>query len=409
MEKISDQEKLKPRMGIVLFVLSVLFLMTAGSTVQLKLGLFGVIITEIILLLIALGFCKLRKVRICEVLPVKKISVTDVLGVLFMTCGAYLLTTALNFISLLLMPGQVAICNALNEFLGDTSNLAVLFLAIVISAPICEEIFMRGAFLSCFRGLKKDWLVCLIVGIAFGLFHIYPFRYAGMTCLGAMLAYIMVKKNNILLPIIMHMLNNSIAFFQSAKAGNTSTTISMESILAFNDIKMLIGSNLISIALAVVFISLGVIILNKDARKSRTFVVAGATSAFFFFAGAGLNAISVKAGMDGGMPENMLLNWNYEYTVGDEFYDCLNLAECNINLEEDQHYEFSVLASAADTDVTFSIYNEAKEIVYTNTSNNLLSISEDLNPGPGTYTMEFKATDDIIGKDFQYKVLVYRN
>ena len=409
MERISDQKKLKPWMGIVLFVSSMLFLLLVGSIVQVKLGLIGVIITEICFLLIALGFCKIRKVKISEVLPVKKISVTDILGVLAMSIGAYFLSSALGFISLLLMPGQAALSNELNAFLGDTSNLALLFLTTCISAPICEEVFMRGTFLSCFRELKKDWIVCLIVGIAFGLFHLYPFRYAGMTCLGAMLAYIMVKKNNILLPILMHFLNNGIAFSQSAKAGNTGTTPSLESILAFNDIKMLIGSNLISMALACVSITLGVIILNKDARKSRTFVVAGVATAFLFISGAAFSVVSAKAGMTDGMSENMLLNWNYTYTVGDEFYECKNLAECSIGIEEDRPYEFDVSAYATDTDVTFNIYNEAKEIVYTNTSNNMLSISENLNLEPGTYTIEFKSTDDIIGKPFQYKVLIYKS
>lgn len=410
MEKLSNQKKLKPWMGVVLFVVSLVLLLTIGSYVQMNLGLAGVIITEICLLLIALSFCKIRDVKVSEVLPVKKISVTDVFGVLAMSFGAYFLSLGLNIISLILMPGQVVISDELNGFLGDTSNVALLFLTTAIFAPICEEVFMRGSFLSCFRGFKKDWHICLIVGITFGLFHIYPFRYAAMTSLGVLLTYLMVKKNNILLPILMHFINNGIAFLQSVRAQQIGASTSIESLMAFNDKKMLIASSLINIAIAVIFIAVGVLFVNKDAKKIRTFVVAGSTSALLFVVGASLSAISVNADMHGGMPSNMLLNWNYEYTVREDFYDCINLAECKIGLNEDQTCRFNITASAENTDITFNLYNADNEIVYTNTSNALISISEDLNLAPGDYKLEFNAdADSIVGKNFKYKVIVERS
>ena len=72
MIKISDQEKLKPRMGIVLCIFVLAFTLTAGSFVQTKFGLMGLAITEAAFVIFTLLFCRLRGVKISEVLPVKK-------------------------------------------------------------------------------------------------------------------------------------------------------------------------------------------------------------------------------------------------------------------------------------------------------------------------------------------------
>ena len=55
-----------------------------------------------------------------------------------------------------------------------TSIVVVGFIAAVICPPICEEAIMRGAILSNFRSIKKDWVIVLIMGLfEFGAFALH--------------------------------------------------------------------------------------------------------------------------------------------------------------------------------------------------------------------------------------------
>ena len=400
MIKISDREKLKPWMGIVLFILVVVFSLTAGNYVQTRFGLMGLVITEASFVVFTLLFCRLRGVKISEVLPVKKISIAEIFGIVLMTAGGYSLATALSGISILLMPKQAALSDELNSFLtGNGSSPVILILVIALLPAVCEEILMRGGFLSCFRSLKKDWLIVLIVAVAFGLFHIYPFRYLGTGCLGAILAYIMVKKNNILLPMLLHFINNSIGVIQGMGAQDSG---SVTALLAFNDKATLFASYLMFAIPAPILLMSGAALLNSDARKAKNYVIASTAALVLLFSGVGLSMHASRSAM----AEGTLLNWNYAYKVTDDFYNYTNLAECNITLEKDQPYNFDINAAAADTEISFNIYNENDELVFTKKAAGLLSVSEDLKLQPGIYKMEFNAGDEIVGKNFRYKAVV---
>ena len=89
-----------------------------------------------------------------------------------------------------------------------TGTLVLGFIMTVICPPICEEAIMRGAVLSNFRGIKKDWIIVLIVGVMFGILHTDPVRFLNTALLGGCMAYLMVKRNNFILPMIFHFINN---------------------------------------------------------------------------------------------------------------------------------------------------------------------------------------------------------
>ena len=71
MQKLTNQERLKPWMGIVLFAVVMALFLTAGSYMQTNWGMTGLILTELMFLATAVGFCLIRKVKIKEVFPVK--------------------------------------------------------------------------------------------------------------------------------------------------------------------------------------------------------------------------------------------------------------------------------------------------------------------------------------------------
>ncbi len=84
-----------------------------------------------------------------------------------------------------------------------------------IMAPIFEELVFRK---SLYGLIKNKWLFILISGLGFGLLHVlgsynnpldflYVIPYGSMGCC---FAYLLTKTDNIVLPIIIHMIHNTI-------------------------------------------------------------------------------------------------------------------------------------------------------------------------------------------------------
>lgn len=91
----------------------------------------------------------------------------------------------------------------------------IAFLMTGILAPITEELVFRKAFLSVF---KDKWPFVLISGIIFGSLHvflsldsIFQLLYLVPYCsLGIAFSYMYYETKNIMVPIIIHMVHNSL-------------------------------------------------------------------------------------------------------------------------------------------------------------------------------------------------------
>ncbi len=87
--------------------------------------------------------------------------------------------------------------------------------AIVIAAPICEEIFFRGLL---FGGLRKRVPfigAALISGLFFGAIHLATGNVAAtvqLSFLGVVLAWLYERTGSLWAPIALHGVNNAIAF-----------------------------------------------------------------------------------------------------------------------------------------------------------------------------------------------------
>ena len=83
---------------------------------------------------------------------------------------------------------------------------------IVLLAPITEEIVFRG---WCINLLKKYGKVVAIIfsSIGFGLFHGNLFQGLSALFVGLVFAYLTIRYESILPSIILHIINNSLAFF----------------------------------------------------------------------------------------------------------------------------------------------------------------------------------------------------
>ena len=71
MERLTNQEKFRPWMGFVFFAALMVFFLTVCQLLQYYLGMAGLIMTELLFLGIAVGYCLIRKVKIKEMFPIR--------------------------------------------------------------------------------------------------------------------------------------------------------------------------------------------------------------------------------------------------------------------------------------------------------------------------------------------------
>jgi len=92
--------------------------------------------------------------------------------------------------------------------------LAVAFLVCVV-APIAEEFFFRGYFFTALRSWKGPWPAAVLTGIVFGGIHAgsAPVGYlVPLALLGFILCLLYWKTGSLYPCIVLHCINNSIAF-----------------------------------------------------------------------------------------------------------------------------------------------------------------------------------------------------
>ena len=98
----------------------------------------------------------------------------------------------------------------------STLGLIFLFLAVVVMAPIGEEVVFRG-FLQKF--LEEYWKditrAVLITSLFFAMIHFNPYWTIQIYLLGVVLGFLSWKTKSVIPSIILHSINNGMAFIST--------------------------------------------------------------------------------------------------------------------------------------------------------------------------------------------------
>lgn len=85
---------------------------------------------------------------------------------------------------------------------------AIVIAVVAITPAVCEEVMFRGYIQKSFELKYKPFFGALITAIFFGLYHFNPYAFLPLTLLGFYLGYAVYKSDSILVPIILHFINN---------------------------------------------------------------------------------------------------------------------------------------------------------------------------------------------------------
>lgn len=280
---LSNQEKWRPWGAFALEAMVLVLAIWLFAPLQASLGWTGLILTELAFLALAVGTALLHKTPLEEVFPLKRPTLRELGGVLLLNLSGLMLSIFATHISLILLPQSMPEITELYDFLYTGQSLPVMVLVVAIMPAICEETLQRGAILSHLRSLKKEWLIILIMGILFGLFHLSALRFLSTVILGALLSYLMVKKNNLVLPMLMHLVNNLV----SVMAGTMASENAGQALDTMQTITPLqrIGGGCIVCCLVPVLLVAAANLIDPTGHRRKSWLVAGLCSVALFAAG----------------------------------------------------------------------------------------------------------------------------
>jgi membrane protease YdiL (CAAX protease family) len=270
-----ETQKTAPRkrdiaLALAVFAVAMLMLLFVAAPIQLRFGLTGVVLTEIIILAFAfLGVFLMRR-PLREAFPLRRPRLAHSLGSAFTYVGTLLLTLVVSYVLMAIFPGMAEVSSALGDFFTG-SSFPLAFLAVAVMPAICEEAMHRGMILSSLRAVRSVRARVLIMGLIFGLFHLDPYRFLPTMLLGMGLSYIMIKTGNFLYPMIFHFVNNLFSLATAFLATGAGFDFDADALAAVQPSGlMFLGQCLTYLSPALLFLYLGIMRLNGLSNIKRT-------------------------------------------------------------------------------------------------------------------------------------------
>ncbi|MBR3141729.1 MAG: CPBP family intramembrane metalloprotease [Clostridiales bacterium] len=351
MQQLSCQHKLKPWMGFALFAAVMAFMVFVSGYIQKAWELAGLAVTEVFFLVLSIAYAVVLKLPLKEVFPVKKFKAKDFFGSLFLSTGGVLLGLISVALVGMLYPKSLegSDMQALNTYSrGETGYLFTIFVMAVMPA-VCEEAIHRGAILANFRAFKKDWVAVLIMGLFFGIFHLSSLRFINTVIMGICLTYIVVKKNNILLSLLMHFLINFGSVSLSYLMSSLVRTIGKGSLasvqMTAGTMKTALGTYLICGIAAPFLIVIGLMLLDPPSHKKIRFLFAGLASLILL-----ISAIAVISSNN--KYTEVIVQTNMSYTVTSENEESSPVV---FNIENEGDYSVAVVVMNSDGEYSVRI------------------------------------------------------
>jgi uncharacterized protein len=131
-------------------------------------------------------------------------------GWIFVALVTYLILTSIY--TVLVDPPSEQLPSGLEN--ADQNLLVAIAtgMLLIVVAPLAEEIFFRGFLYQAFRNSFGVLPGALLSAVIFGAIHFEFFKLVQLAILGVILALLFEKTRSLWSPIILHAVNNSLAF-----------------------------------------------------------------------------------------------------------------------------------------------------------------------------------------------------
>lgn len=389
MERLTNQERLRPWKGIVFFGILMLLFVTVCAYMQLNWGIIGLIGTELLFAGASIIYCLIAKVSIKEVFPIKKISIREFFGCIILLIATYMFSILSIILMQMIFPSSASEAEGISDMLY-TQGYSYFFLvfAVAILPAICEEMAHRGAILSSFRGVKHEWIAIVAVGLSFSINHLSILRGPFTFIMGAILAWIVIKRNNILLTMMMHGMMNAFSVtltYIMSKITDMSAATSASSATAGSGATL--GAILTITCAAPVLLITGMMLVNPQTHKAKRYIFAGIASGIMFIAGIGITLINAG--------KNTLVQSTLSYIVSEETPS----QTLDFTIEDEDTYIVQVLMTGAEGEYHVTLQDVEGNIACQGdvTGRGIKLYQETIAPESDDYQLIIENTDGCMG------------
>jgi membrane protease YdiL (CAAX protease family) len=161
----------------LLYLVTMLLVIVVGSIVQTLHLSWGLIATEVVLIALpAILFLRGRKIPLKEGLRLNRISLPVAVVSLLLGVSTYLFSVLIELV-MAKLTGLPSVDLSQSAMPQSTFQYALYFVAIAISAPICEELLFRGAIQSSYEQRKSAVFAIAVPALMFAFYH---FRLSGL-------------------------------------------------------------------------------------------------------------------------------------------------------------------------------------------------------------------------------------
>ena len=204
-----NRKTLKVYHGIIMLILSAVCVFFVSPILGANLGLYGTLLNEILLLVLAVALTAVVRGDFKQVFPIHKPKLSAVFGTILLWIGSFLAIMIITMIIAYFFPEEVI---GVSQGLGmefASLTFIISFVIVSISPAICEEAVFRGVVMHSFDNGKNKWIAIVVTGLIFGAFHGNIWRFVPTALLGIMLGYIVYETDNIIYGALFHAINNA--------------------------------------------------------------------------------------------------------------------------------------------------------------------------------------------------------
>ena len=204
-----NRKTLKVYHGIIMLILSAVCVFFVSPILGANLGLYGTLLNEILLLVLAVALTAVVRGDFKQVFPIHKPKLSAVFGTILLWIGSFLAIMIITMIVAYFFPEEVI---GVSQGLGmefASLTFIISFVIVSISPAICEEAVFRGVVMHSFDNGKNKWIAIVVTGLIFGAFHGNIWRFVPTALLGIMLGYIVYETDNMIYGARFHAISNA--------------------------------------------------------------------------------------------------------------------------------------------------------------------------------------------------------
>ncbi len=246
----------------LMFGMMLLVMVYVGTSLSLKLGLWGTAACQGLILLLPCVYAWYMKADYKKLFSLKMPKITSLIGGILLWLGAWLLEQVIIMTLAQFFPSLINTSEELTSIITNNS-FWVAFPIVAIAPALAEEVAFRGFLFGTLKEKMKPWLAIIISAVLFGAYHMNWLQFIGATIVGIAMAYTVYKSGSIYITMLVHFLNNGIAvIFQFYPEVLNRIPIISKDTLQMHEILTLCGVGLVCAVL-------GILLLRFAANKQK--------------------------------------------------------------------------------------------------------------------------------------------